>query len=269
MRWMRKPRRTLPLVFACLVASTAVSEGDDLSPSEIQWSSLALRARRLGQTLRIEASIERSQAGQAISELLSRPADGVALQRTQLDSGRRNRFRGHRFESDGVFSIRRAPGSGEAELPHEEWSEVSDTFRAFPEWAGEGMEVSDPTALFYFLGAAKLENVGDAIQFPVFSRDQLLLVDLKVTGRERTRVEFEKRTRAGSETVRGHLEAIQLLIDGSHLGPDSEEADFEFLGLRGDVEVLLHPELRAPVEVSGRVPRIGRVRIRLTEITVR
>ncbi len=287
----------------CLVTSVSVAEADDLDPSGIKWSSLSMRARKMGVTFRSNVTIGlvdskeessqffsrpdgqglqprgaelvlttlggRGMGTQSMIHLWTEPGDGVSLQRTELQGGRRDRFRVHRNESAGVYSIRRAPKGGEEDRPHDQWSEVSDTINSFPDWAGEGMEVSDPTALFYFLAVAKLDQVGDMVQFPVFSRDKLLLVDLKVTGRERTRVNFVKKTGGRSEEVGGQQELITLVIDGSHLGPDSVEGDFEFMGLRGDVDVLLHPELRAPVEVAGRVPRAGRVRLRLREIEVR
>ena len=46
-------------------------------------------------------------------------------------------------------------------------------------------------------------------------------------------------------------------------------ASFELLGLQGDLELLLEPVARIPVQLSGTVKIAGQVTIRLQEATLR
>jgi hypothetical protein len=41
------------------------------------------------------------------------------------------------------------------------------------------------------------------------------------------------------------------------------------LGLQGDVVIHLAPRTRVPLEISGRVPRAGKVRIRLKRLALK
>jgi hypothetical protein len=289
------------LGLATLLSLPAPAEPMELDAERLEWSSFALRARRMGMSFHVRVGAElvdareaasgfvtrpegleprgdelvlttletRGMGNQSTTRLWTEPDDAVALQRTQRDGGRRHRLRINRYERGGVLSIRRAPLAGEDTKPPEEWGEVSETESPFPDWAGDGLEVSEPSVLLYVLAVAELEEVGDRVQLPVFSRGELLLVDLLVTGTERSRVELAVTSGGETRDVREQVELVEILIDGSHLGPESEEGDFEFLGMRGDVTVLLHPEYRVPIEVSGRVPRAGRVRVRLRELELR
>ena len=118
------------------------------------------------------------------------------------------------------------------------------------------------------LGAA-LDDAGDKIQVPVFSRNHLILVEVTVEGVGKARVDYVETSPSGKRKVKKTVEALRLKIDSRHLDPDSDEGDFEFLGLRGDVEILLDKTTRVPLQVSGRVPVAGSVHIRLQRVVLK
>ena len=52
------------------------------------------------------------------------------------------------------------------------------------------MIVSDPGALFFIASAAPLDKPGDVYQFPVFSKDELLPIQLEVLEEVKAKVDY-------------------------------------------------------------------------------
>jgi len=73
--------------------------------------------------------------------------------------------------------------------------------------------------------------------------------------------------------VKRHVEAmvraLELTVDAEPVDPGGSGDDLEFLGMKGSVRIVLDPERRAPIEVSGRVPGAGTVVVRLQGVTLR
>ena len=49
----------------------------------------------------------------------------------------------------------------------------------------------------------------------------------------------------------------------------SEVENFSFLGLHKDIVILTDPILHMPVQVSGKLPRLGTIHFKLSEVRLR
>ena len=193
--------------------------------------------------------------------LLMDPWSGAALQRTQHDSQGRLRQRTYRYAREGAFLLTRWPEAGEEGLPPEDWSVVEEGFRPYPV-ALDGQVVSEPTGLFYLIAASALAAPGDRAEFLVYSRRNLHRVWVLVTEPRRISTDFDRLRGDQRSRQRGSLSAPRLLIRGETLGEEEDDDEFELLGLRGDLELYLDPESRAPLQLGGNVKLLGRVTLR-------
>jgi hypothetical protein len=150
-----------------------------------------------------------------------------------------------------------------------QWTDRSEGLRAFPA-AAHSKPVSSPTVLLWLAAGANLSHSGDQLEILTFSRRHVHRVTLKVTGTRPVDLDFTEKSRTGeTRRRRERLEAIVLGIRGAPLEPADDGEPFELLGLRGDLELLLDPVTRAPLQLKGRVKVMGQVTIRLRELTLR
>lgn len=273
----------------------------DFDLSRLGWSSASFRARKLVFSLESELSIDVVPSpvrgspptgfgtddealpsdvvrvtldaygmGRASkTRLWLDPVTAQAIERTQLRSGSRRRHKRMRFTSRGVEVEARRPSAGDDLFSPETWSGLRQRFEPFPAWLDEGVAVSEPTALFYVLSAAALDEPGDRLQVALLSDDELILVDAVVSGREEIEVDYQESSAAGERAVRGRVWALCVELGGRRLDPSSTATGLEFMGMKGNIQIFLDPETRAPLEVSGRVPVAGRAHARIRRLTVR
>jgi hypothetical protein len=131
-----------------------------------------------------------------------------------------------------------------------------------------GLVVTEPSALFYLLASADLSAVGDVVTTHVFSKNRLIQVDLTVTAVERLEVDYVEVSPPLERRVRGAKDLLRIILDGTPLGEGEADDDFELLGLRGNVVVFLDPEVRAPVQVSGKIKYAGKGNVRLQRVVL-
>jgi hypothetical protein len=68
----------------------------------------------------------------------------------------------------------------------------------------------------------------------------------------------------------GKVQALRLSLKGLPVpGGKTGDDDLELLGLRGQLELLLDPETRAPLQLSGTVKVVGSVTLRLAAVRPR
>lgn len=227
-------------------------EVDALEPSPERTVAVRLESEALG--------------SESKTLLFADACDGTALQRREIKTKRNGvRYKTLRFAADG-FEIRfhdPAPGQ-DLEAPRS-WSRLKTRFAPYPAWAGEDLDVSEPTALFYILSAAPLSETGDVVRFPAVSKDRLVELRLEVAGWEQLQVDYERDGRP----IEGPVPALKILVTARDLDPASDESPLEMLGLHGAIEVHLDAETRAPLAISGKVPFVGRARVRIQSLTSR
>ncbi|MCC5793425.1 MAG: hypothetical protein JJT85_01665 [Chromatiales bacterium] len=215
-------------------------------------------------TYRTRAVGQRSQI-----MLFSDPRTGAALQRSQHDYEGRLRERVYRYTDEGAWLETAHPAtSAEESLPPGQWTDRERGFRQFPHELGNAI-IAEPTGIFYIIAATGLERPGQTLDFVVYSRRNLHQVNVRVTEPVRIASDYRRLGPGGSERRRGNQQAIRVLIHGESLGEDDEDDEFELLGLRGQLELLLEPESRAPLQLSGNIRLLGRVSLRSRMVEVR
>ncbi len=207
---------------------------------------------------------------ESLTTLWVDPASGGTLQRTQRDTGSRERLRTYRFTDVGAYHFTRWPATGDEEaLPPEQWTSTSEGMRAWSA-AAVGKPVTEATALLWMVAAADLSARGDRLEVLTFSRRHVNRVTIEAVGRRAIKVDFLERGPAGSRRHRGTVEAIVLRLRGSPLDPVAEDDEaFELLGLSGDLDIFLDPQTRAPLQLRGRIKIAGQTTVRLTGMATR
>jgi len=294
---------TLAVAVAGWVAAPALAASARLSPEQISWREISFHGSKFGISLRADLTLERISAAGAERELLPShrgagigpaaegalalglgsevlnrrsdirllvdPATGAALQRVQTESGRKQRIKSLRYGERGISTVRTRPADGEHALPAERWTDVREGGDDYPPMPEGGLRVSDPTALFYVVAASGVERPGDSVEVPIFSDDRLLLVEAKALDLQRVEVDYELGDGSAWRRVQGPTTALRLSLDARVVGAEGGDASFELAGLRGEVEMLLDPVARIPLQLSGKVAYAGLVAIRLQRVVER
>ena len=127
--------------------------------------------------------------------------------------------------------------------------------------------MTEAGGLIYLVSASTLEKTGDFFDILAYSssNDEVQRVRVEVGSPKRTRVSYRRTGESSRQRVSDKIELIRVRIKGSAFDPGKEE-EFELLGLR-NVEILIDPETRTPIELSGKVPFFGRVTFELKEMT--
>jgi hypothetical protein len=94
---------------------------------------------------------------------------------------------------------------------------------------------------------------------------------MEVTGTRAVKVDFvETSAASGTRRRQERIEAIALRLRGVPMdAPGDDDEPFELLGLRGDLELLLDPQTRVPLQLKGRVKIAGPLTVRLREAMLR
>lgn len=303
MRYRPSVRGQLVL-FAVLAAGFAQADGT-LEPQRARWSSLEFTATKLLLSAQAQVSARIVPAatvapilvttpvgrpvapGTQVLELIYRasgfgresvttlwadPGSGAMLQQVQSDENGRLRQRTYRFTDIGAYHYTRRPADrGEESLQPQEWTELSEGLRSFSTDGKDQPPVTAATTLLWMVSAAQLAHAGDRLDALTFSRRHLNRVTIEVTGRRGTDVNYiEQQPAAAPRQRRGKLDALVLRLQGRPLGarPENDEP-FELLGLSGDLELLLDPETRVPLQLRGRIRIAGDVTVRLHRAVLR
>ena len=202
--------------------------------------------------------------------LLMDPFSGAALQRTQHDQDGKLRLRTYRFGVEGAYQRTRVPANAsEKALPPDRWTGISEGLRAYPVSPGQ-RPVVEPTGLLYAIAAAPLEKPGDALEVLVFRRRDTQAVRIEVLPSREVNVQYDELWPSGTVQRSGKVQALRLSLQGLPVpGGDPADDDLELLGLRGQLELLLDPATRAPLQLSGTVKVVGSVTLRLATLRPR
>lgn len=215
----------------------------------------------------------RGPGHESFTRLWIDPADGAALQRMLSDRGSRLRERTYRFTDIGAWHYTRWPATrSEEKLPPQQWTRIEDGLRPYPQ-AAAGQRVTETSALLWMIAAADLSRPGDRFETLTFSHRSVSRVSIEVTGQRRVSVGYREHPAehsAGKARLRGDtVDALVLRLGAVRIDDPTDTEDFELLGLRGDLELLLDPETRAVLELHGRAKIVGGITVRLTELVLR
>jgi hypothetical protein len=287
----------LAAALLCLQPISAVGE---YRPERIRWSELDYEAHKLGFSIEAQLSLRKldsaalglALADPAPGRWLTAPAaggwqlgltsaglgkrsqltllidqEGRALQRTQMETGRRLKDYYHRTQRFGVGAVHirtLKPRAGEESSPPTDWSDLDDWVPELP----EGVRPGQSTGLFYTLAAADLDRPGDRVTTWVYAKDRVSRVDLEVEAREPLEVDFVEVAGASERRRRESIPALRIRVSGTPLDEDDPDASFRFLGLRGTVYVFLDEATRAPLLITGRISWLGRAQVKLERLVL-
>ena len=194
------------------------------------------------------------------------PETGETLQREVVETGKRERYKTNRYTEKGVFTLRVNPTAEERGSRPELWTERSETFYPLSR-PPKGQPIIEPGALVYLVAASGVEKPGDQELLYAFSDKRVVPVEAKGVRWTTTAVVFD--LIEGEQTHRvEELDYRVLEVSLRALPEAGSDSNLELLGLHGDVTMLLDPEHRMPVEISGRVKFLGGLTIRLQRAAV-
>jgi len=192
--------------------------------------------------------------------------DARALQRLKLRGGKKAYKKIFRFTREGTYSLRTAPRNRrEGRLPPEQWTQVEEFFYPYA-WGSSCPVISEPSLLFYAISAARLPAGGEPVGLCVFSRKSVIPLEIAARGSRRLAVDYAETSAQGQRRRTGEITTSEISMRVRELGDEAEKADFKFVGLAGDVAIYLEESSRIPVQVSGRIPGLGGVDIKLIEV---
>ncbi|MBM4196404.1 MAG: hypothetical protein FJ197_04785 [Gammaproteobacteria bacterium] len=300
---MRSLLRCVVVIAGLAGLSAPVMSAPDFDAGRPGWTSVELGASKFLMTGRARVTLEELPASQLAGELRSPPAGvpvapgerilrmrnvaSLAGQRTDMtllldpataatlqiqlrDSGRRYRQRILRFTDIGAWHWTVKPAAyGEKALEPQAWTNRSEGMRPYGKLTGTGA-VTDATALVYGAAAAPLAKPGDRFGLQVYSRRRMHNVVAEHAGFIEVNADYMEK-RAGQPVRRkGRIKALNLQISGAQ-SPDGDDDDerVTLLGLSGALSLALDPVTRAPLQLTGDAPIVGRVTFRLKAVTLR
>ena len=297
------PCRSILLLVLLALAPAAADAGDPaLDPARVGWSEIRMTASKFFLTAESRLALRTLPAETVIPDLLvvadeqftplvpgtdvlelvydtwgagrkSRltllmdPGSGAAIQRVQHDQASKPRFRTYRFGIEGAYHRTFWPATAsEKLLQPKEWTRTSEGLRAYPVSPGK-QPVIEPTGLLYAIAAAALNKPGDTADMLVFRRRDTRTVRITVLPSREVSVRYDEAWPTGTVQRSGKIVALRLSLRGMPAaGGNPDDDGLELLGLRGQLELLLDPATRAPLQLSGDVRILGKVTLRLAEL---
>ena len=286
------------LLLGCVASANADDHAPDLDPARAGWTTAHLEATKLFQSMTVRIGIEQPDDATVAARLMAPgehellappsptagleftteglgrrneisllidPASGQVLQRSSQETGKRYRHRIYRFGQTGTQRRTWRPAEGEEDAASTDWSDRREQW--FPAPAEVvGQTLTEPGTLIYLVSISDLAAPGDRFGLHAFSTsdETVYRIDAEVLSPDR--VKFDYRREGGPEAGRaeGKLEAIRVAIRGRPLTGD-DDGELTLLGMR-DVELLLDPASRAPLELRGRVAVFGGVKFELRRL---
>ena len=69
---------------------------------------------------------------------------------------------------------------------------------------------------------------------------------------------------------RGKVKALKIALAAQPLASDLDESEnFSFLGFHDEIAIFIDPTSNLPIQLSGKIPKIGNVTIKLREVQLR
>jgi len=206
-----------------------------------------------------------------INRVWFNPKDATALGRIRLRRGNADFKKVYRFTEQGVFRHRREPkDQQETSQRPEKWTDVKDTFYPYDLGQLGCPNVTERMVLIYIASAAELSKSMQPLSFCVFGRRQLFHVRFKPEGFHSLKVDFIEKDQQSKIRRQGEVEALKITLEVQPLASDlAKIEDFSFLGFQEDIAIFIDSASDLPIQLSGKIPKVGNVTIKLHEVQLR
>jgi len=196
------------------------------------------------------------------------PENAAVLGRTRLRRGEEDLIKIYRFTEQGVFRQRKEPkDSKEVSLEPEKWTNVQDSFYPY-NLADLGCPfVSGRLLLIYIISATDPAKSAESQSICVFGKEQLHRVRFHNEGLQSVEFNHVVKDRLTEVRKKGMVKAFKIAVVTQPMEPDREDPEvFSFLGLQKDIVIYVDPASRLPIQVSGTIPMVGNVSLKLREV---
>jgi hypothetical protein len=254
-----------------LVAGAPRAVAEDADPWR-NWSTLHFRAKsglfrghvemhlaQQGGQRSLETSTTASFIGLTLVRSTTRTTFEAATGRTSAyQSFSRKRGRRYEFGDDGytVVKLRPAEEGNEAGA----WQETATVEFPYPaNGDGSPQRLHDYYGMLLHLHEEPLHSPGDEVVLQVATSDGPQPFVIRVA-EERTGSRELTDLATGEERARTVRELRLTIV------PADPESDEGFLKMKGETEVWVEAGSKTPIEIGGRIPRVGEVRLLLIGI---
>lgn len=193
--------------------------------------------------------------------------NGNAFQRTQTDTGSKQRLKTYRITKNGYYTRQAKPKEQELDLPPNQWTDIGEGKKKFNKLPATGATIVEPTALYYLVSASNLNKPGDTFQKYMFTKHGIYQLNLQAIDYKNIEVNFKSQQNGKKTTVRSdEYKTLHIKMNAVPLDPAGAD-DFDFLGLKGDIDLYIDPASRVLVQISGDADIIGYTDIKLQAVT--
>ncbi len=205
------------------------------------------------------------------NQVLFEPNQAAALYRVRLRRGKDDIKRTYWFSREGVHRLRTKPSTKrEASRDPAKWTDARTSFYTYDLTQLGCPHVTDPMLLIYLLSAAHIDKSGESLSLCVFGKQQLHRLRLRVEGLQTLEVDYSENREEGEVRKKRKVDGLRITLEAQPLQSDLKNAEnFSFLGFHKDITIDIDPELRIPLQISGRIPTIGAVALKLSGVSMR
>jgi hypothetical protein len=194
---------------------------------------------------------------------------GLPLQLVRTSLGKNPSRKRYRFGSHQVDRLRTKPDNPtEAEQAPEHWSQSSESRYPLPDTDGVCAKLLESSQLLYLLSSPTHAVSVKPEVLCVFDRKRVYRVAVQMLEREAVAVDYLQVVAGREKRVTQTPEALHVVVTSKPL--EASEADkeaFSFLGLQGEIHLLLSDPERIPLRIRGQVPGYGMIELELEELT--
>jgi hypothetical protein len=199
------------------------------------------------------------------------PGEAGALGRSRLRRGNDDFKKVYRFTDHGVYRYRQEPkDQQETSLAPEKWTDVKSNFYTYNMRQLGCSTVSERSILLYVGSAMLFSENRDPLSLCVFGKRQLHRVRLSAAGVQALKVNYKEKSRHNDVARKATVEARKITLSAKPLDSDLNDVEnFSFLGLHENIVILIHPASRLPLQISGDVPRLGKIDLKLQQVILK